>query len=428
MDSERGGPITPWLAGAGVAALVVMSSVVTAVPRWLFTCGVLIVLVAAIASRAMDSRRLHASPLAIACCVFVLAQLVSTLFSVDRGMSAAGLVPLSIGVLLLFATRHAASHAPSARVIVGALAAAPLIISCDVLVQRVVGHSPFSGEAPMGGRYQGSLPHPNDFALAAACLPFLLCVFARARLMPRVIGMLVVAALVLAAALLTQSRTAMGGAVLSMLVIAAVLLPSRARWIVPLFVVVVCATAWALDAAGFRDRVLDTITARSEGRLGIWLVAWRMFIEAPILGQGPHTFGLFYPRYLAVVHLPEGYEPLVGYIPWAHNVYLEFLAERGVVGFAALAALVYFLLARAWSGVFRRDDAPDPIDLGVLASVGALLAMACLDLSAQKDWCVFIVCVLIGLVMRDTDATRRPAELVQQTPEQPTARASAAPG
>ena len=48
---------------------------------------------------------------------------------------------------------------------------------------------------------------------------------------------------------------------------------------------------------------------------------------------------------------PPGYEPGEGYIPWAHNLYIEILAERGLVGMAAFAVLLAAVVRHLARGI-----------------------------------------------------------------------------
>jgi O-antigen ligase len=75
-------------------------------------------------------------------------------------------------------------------------------------------------------------------------------------------------------------------------------------------------------------------------RLAHWEAGIRMFNSAPWLGIGIGNYGVAYPRFA----LPHWYEPL-GH---AHNLYINFLAETGVLGtlsflvlWASVAALLY---------------------------------------------------------------------------------------
>ncbi len=70
-------------------------------------------------------------------------------------------------------------------------------------------------------------------------------------------------------------------------------------------------------------------------RLAHWIAALRMWALSPWLGVGPGNYAAVYPQ----VRLPRWEEPL-GH---AHNIYLNVLAENGLVGMFAYLAL--------WSGV-----------------------------------------------------------------------------
>lgn len=77
-------------------------------------------------------------------------------------------------------------------------------------------------------------------------------------------------------------------------------------------------------------------------RLAHWVAAERMFAAAPALGVGPGNYAVAYPAF----RLPRWEEPL-GH---AHNIYLNVLAESGIVGFAGFVILwvvsVVFVLRR----------------------------------------------------------------------------------
>lgn len=83
-------------------------------------------------------------------------------------------------------------------------------------------------------------------------------------------------------------------------------------------------------------------------RLNYLLAASRMFAEAPILGTGPGTWVIQRVRY---TYAPE----TDYYIPHAHNIYAQTLAELGVVG--ALAGVILFVsLARLLRDAIRDED------------------------------------------------------------------------
>lgn len=73
-------------------------------------------------------------------------------------------------------------------------------------------------------------------------------------------------------------------------------------------------------------------------RLAHWIAALRMWESAPWLGVGPGNYNAVYPD----VRLPRWEDPL-GH---AHNIYLNVLAESGLLGLAAY--LLFWALTVAW--------------------------------------------------------------------------------
>lgn len=72
-------------------------------------------------------------------------------------------------------------------------------------------------------------------------------------------------------------------------------------------------------------------------RHNVWESAWRAFEAHPIGGVGPGTFEFWWSR--------EGINP--EFVRDAHNIYLEALAETGVIGFVLLVVFLFGLLYSA---------------------------------------------------------------------------------
>jgi O-antigen ligase len=165
--------------------------------------------------------------------------------------------------------------------------------------------------------------------------------------------------------------------------------------------IVLFTLAYTLRIADVPQRARNIIEILREPRIGHWLVAWQMFKESPLLGKGVHTFGEFYLPYLERIELPAYITPEVAYIPWAHNLYLETLAERGLlgaVGFGAPLLGMLLLLRR-----FLRHDSPHEvrtIAIGLTASFLSFLAQGFFDLTFLKDWVLLIFWLLAALVAR----------------------------
>jgi O-antigen ligase len=143
----------------------------------------------------------------------------------------------------------------------------------------------------------------------------------------------------------------------------------------------------------FADRVVDT-------RISLWIMAWEMFLDAPWLGCGPSTYKTLYPTYLELVQFPDWvkFDPWGGAVPWAHNLYLELLAERGIFGFAAFAALLGTALAVAVRTWQKQTGEVKLLTAGALASLCGFLFSGIYETSLIRVWAVVLLCTLLGTI------------------------------
>jgi putative inorganic carbon (hco3(-)) transporter len=110
-------------------------------------------------------------------------------------------------------------------------------------------------------------------------------------------------------------------------------------------------------------------------RLAHWAAALRMFERAPWLGVGAGNYAAVYSQ----VRLPRWEEPL-GH---AHNIYLNVLAESGLIGLAAFAALWVSVFVHVWRGRRQGLAVGDP--LAVALAVGVLGVLAHLAVHSLVD-------------------------------------------
>lgn len=244
------------------------------------------------------------------------------------------------------------------------------------------------GQTVFGGTPQGNMVRAHGFVHAVVygqqmtlALLGALCVLARpGSLSPaQRRAAAVLAALSAAALVLSQTRMALF-AMAAGFVVVCLLEPRARKWALPVGLAALAASAaWEFLPTGGRSlsAALGGFHPNSphQARWALWDAAWRMFRDHPLSGVGPGGYKLLFPSYHAV--------PLDGETNWgsAHNLYLHQLAERGLLGAAALAFLIGVLIRDAWRAA-RRGTARA---LWAAASVTAFLVMSVTETSFQNE-------------------------------------------
>jgi O-antigen ligase len=262
-------------------------------------------------------------------------------------------------VLLFTATAGLGERAPRAF---GWMAAA-LVPPLALLALLGDAAAPLPVEPWHRTRFQGWAGNPNQLALALVLVPF--AGLAASRAHPRR-GMRALVAACAAGAvplgLLTRSdalHAAWAAGAAAALAVAWLRLAGarhpRARWVarvaVPAALVVGVAVWGPAAARTLRARALATYHQEDAGTVRVDLLrhAAHAWARSPVVGLGPGA----HSGYLGPFQREE-----------AHNTFLDWAASTGVVGAAALAAL----LAWAAAGVLR---ARDPLLAGGLAALAA---------------------------------------------------------
>ncbi len=257
------------------------------------------------------------------------------------------------------------------------------------LAQTVSGLGP--GTFAVGGviRAFGTFDQPNPFGgYLGLHLPMLL---AAAIYVDRRRRWWVVLAwlIVFAAIIVSRSRGAWLGVGLSSVVVVLAAAPRMRRMAI---VVVGLLVATALTFAGLviagglgtpidpelrstiegRLRIEDTIQRRVfddypvADRVAQWLTGWRMFNSRPLTGVGAGNFDEAYGRY----RLSPFAEP-VGH---AHNVYINFAAEAGLVGLVGIVSLMVWAFARGVRAIRRSRGTPS--EWLAIGALGGIVAFA----------------------------------------------------
>ncbi|HSC75285.1 MAG TPA: O-antigen ligase family protein [Pseudomonadales bacterium] len=130
-------------------------------------------------------------------------------------------------------------------------------------------------------------------------------------------------------------------------------------------------------------------------RTYVWQAAWAMFTDRPWTGQGPGMFKDLYFAFLA----KAGYffQELSDRrtMPWAHSLYLEQLAERGIPGFMALLYLLgasMRLAMKSWrqsSSDLMRGQAA-----GILAALIVFALAGLAETTLSRIWVTILLFIL----------------------------------
>lgn len=199
-------------------------------------------------------------------------------------------------------------------------------------------------------RIAGPLGDPNFFAqILVILVPLALFMAWEERNAAKRAAALLAGTLVTAAAILTYSR---GGALALACVLGLSLLARRVHLRQLAFGVGLLVLLALLLPTGFARR-LETFTqflpgqekvlrpdSSFEQRKLFARVAWRIFLDHPLLGVGAGNYTLHFDEYAEEVgSVSREYEDL-GQLHYPHNLYLEIAAETGILGlFAFVAAL-----------------------------------------------------------------------------------------
>ena len=108
----------------------------------------------------------------------------------------------------------------------------------------------------------------------------------------------------------------------------------------------------------------DPTLPEGQGRLWLWRVAAGMFLKRPLLGVGPDNFRWLHTAYAGV---EQGDTRI-----HANNLYIEWLVDTGILGFAAFLWLMGQVVRAAWRALDR--GGPQGTGIWRLALAGSLAA------------------------------------------------------
>ncbi len=119
----------------------------------------------------------------------------------------------------------------------------------------------------------------------------------------------------------------------------------------------------AFAPGSIRERIAQTVPGQvntaAEGRTTIWQVGWRMVEDKPFHGVGLGSFQAASINYVLLPGTLARSDEVIDTPKVAHNIYLETLAELGIVGailFGGILIFPIFCALRAAGNFARAGD------------------------------------------------------------------------
>jgi O-antigen ligase len=126
-------------------------------------------------------------------------------------------------------------------------------------------------------------------------------------------------------------------------------------------------------------------------RLVLWDMSWHMFLDHPLLGVGMGDYSLEAEKRLS--------ERKVRTTVDSHNVFLQILATRGLVGFVPFAAFFVVLIRSLWMIAARceRGSLARHYAVGALGVTAAVLAGALTENNVDDSEVFMAFMFLVGV-------------------------------
>ena len=135
-------------------------------------------------------------------------------------------------------------------------------------------------------------------------------------------------------------------------------------------------------------------------RLIVWKGAIEIFKNHPILGTGPETFAVSYYRFRPSQHNQT--------TEWnflynkAHNEYLNYLSNTGIIGLAAYLILILSILFMIAKNLFSSQNQTRILQLGLLSSAVSYLAVNFFGFSVVTTSLIFFTIPAISYIISDS--------------------------
>lgn len=137
----------------------------------------------------------------------------------------------------------------------------------------------------------------------------------------------------------------------------------------------------------FRGLGPDT-TDITSGRGHFWSVAWRIFVDHPLLGAGYDAFAVAFTKY-------DTWNGMYR-LEQAHNDYLQTLSDAGIAGFACIAGFIVLIFRQSLRAISSTRAAAG-IAVGALAGCTGILVHSFFDFPLRTTSNALFFLILVTL-------------------------------
>ena len=150
---------------------------------------------------------------------------------------------------------------------------------------------------------------------------------------------------------------------------------------------------------GFDGQLTDV----TSGRLHFWSVAWRIFLDNPVIGAGFDAFGVAFGKY-------DTWNGTFR-VEQAHNDYLQMLADAGVFGFACIAVFILLFFRRGLKVISSSaNEFRKSVAVGSMAGCFGILIHSFFDfpLRTQSNAFFFLLLVVLATASVGIEKSKPP--------------------
>jgi O-antigen ligase len=331
-------------------------------------------------------------PLVLPITIFVILSFLSVLISIHPPSSFSLTLPLIPAILIyfliveLFNVKHI-------RLLYLAFSIVAIVISLTVLVAFFKSTTNYPSAWITAAKHP-LLVVPNDLIFLSLIAPLSVSlVYQKPRSLISIVAIISIL-LSVSVIIIFQSRGALLTLLFSVTCVAGLLWPRNLKAFAILIVLLILLVSLVIGIDVMRNYALFNkfVKVGIGGRPLVWLITWHMFLDAPLLGHGIHTFWLLLKTYSEAINVS------IGGMSWAHNLYVETLAEQGIVGFTSLIAVLLNSLWVSWKTTKAQLQDVRILSIGALAAMLGFCLGAISEITFIRYWCVAMFFSLLAII------------------------------